>query len=103
MARGKYRDVLRQEFPEITDEVVLDRMTDQFEAAFDKLVRRYHLKEYRERVDRTAKLWKAIPPAPLLPGGAKALGEQLDRDVRQWVRTKLVADVLGSIGKEGGR
>ncbi len=102
-ARVKYRAILQKEFPEITDPAVLDRMTDDFETAFDRLIRRYHLKEYRERVDRTARLWKAIPPAPLPPGGAKALGEQLDNDVRQWVRMNLVADVLGSAGKEGGQ
>jgi hypothetical protein len=102
-ARGKYRDILHEEFPEITDEAALDRMTGQFEEAFGKLIRRYHLKEYRERVDQTSKLWKAIPPAPLPPGGTKALGKQLENEVRQWVRLKLVSEVLGSFGKEGGQ
>ncbi len=102
-AEGKYRQILHEEFPEITDAKVLERMTAQIEGAFAKLIRRYHLKEYRERVERTSKLWQEIPPAPLPPGGTRALGKQLESEVRQWVRMKLVAEALGPFGKEGGQ
>jgi hypothetical protein len=99
--RAKYQAALRQEFPEVTDPAVLGRVTDQFEDAFRKLIRRYHLKEYRDGVDRTAERWKAIPPAPVPTGGAKALAEQLDRDVTQWVRMNLLGDTAPPAGKEG--
>ena len=61
--RPRYEAVLRKEFPEITDQATYDNMMNQFEASFRKLIRRYHLKEYRRRVEQTAKLWKEIPPA----------------------------------------
>ncbi len=102
-ARPQFEAILRKEFPEITDEAVLGRMTDQFEVAFDKLIRRYHLREFRERTDRTARLWNSIPPEPLPPGGVKALGEELNAEIKEWMRLKVIAEVLGSFGKEGGQ
>ncbi len=97
--RARFRAILQKEFPDITDPAALEQMTSRFEDAFRNLVRRYHLKAYRAGLDRTAQLWKAIPPAPVPAGGARALAEQLDRDVTEWVRTKLVGGASPPAGK----
>jgi hypothetical protein len=89
-ALPRYRAILKQQFPEVTDEATLDRMADQFQAAFQKLIRRYYLKAYRDRAERTTQLWKAIPPAEAPPAGTKALTDQLGDDLAQWVQTKMV-------------
>jgi hypothetical protein len=99
--RGKFRAILQKEFPEVTDPAVLDRMTDQFEDAFARLIRRYHVQEYRRRIERTVQLWQAIPPAPAPPGGTKALLAQLETEVKQWVRIKVMDELLGSFATEG--
>jgi len=98
--RPKYEAVLRKEFPEITDQATYDNMMNQFEAAFRKLIRRYHVKEYRNRVAQTAKLWKEIPPAS--SGDPKILATRLGDDLRQWVQVKMVESGVRPAGKEGG-
>lgn len=99
--RPKYEAVLRKEFPEITDQATYDNMMNQFEAAYRKLIRRYHLKEYRRRVAQTAKLWKEIPPASR--DDTKALATHLSDDLRQWVRIKLVESGVRPAEKEDRR
>jgi hypothetical protein len=101
--RPKYRAILKQEFTEIKDEADIDRLMDQFDAAFQKLIRRYHLKEYRNRVDRTAELWKKIPPAPSPQAGAKSLADQLGDDLSQWLQMKMVEGGIQPAGKEQGK
>lgn len=96
--RPRYEAILRQQFPGITDPATYDRMMDRFEAAFRALIRRYHLKEYRARVARTAKLWQEIPPAPA--SSTRELTDQLTHDLKQWVQYKLVESSLQLFGKE---
>lgn len=100
--RPKYREVLKQEFPEITDRATIERMVDQFEAAFNKLIRRYHVKEYRTAVERTAKQWQEIAPASA-PGGPKALAQQFSDDLTEWLQVKVLESEAGLAGKEEGK
>jgi hypothetical protein len=94
---SRYRKVLQEEFPEVTDRETLDRMMAHFKTALDDLIQRYYLDEFRNTLDETARLWKQIPPAPSPKAGEKALVDQLGNDLADWLRMKAVeADVRGA-------
>ncbi len=89
-ALKRYRAVLRQEFPEVTDERQLDRMMARFEAVFDRLVQRYYVDQFRELLKATIRHWNAIPPASPPRPGEKPLADQLAEDVGNWARLKWI-------------
>jgi hypothetical protein len=98
---AQYRNVLQEEFPEVTDRETRDRMMAHFEAVLDDLIRRYYLDEFRNTLDETAKLWREIPPAPAPGAGEKALADQLGNDLADWLRLKVVErEARKAAGKE---
>jgi hypothetical protein len=89
-ARGRYRAILQEEFPEVTDPARLDAMMARFEAVFNRLVQRYYVEQFRDLLTAAIRHWNAIPPAAPPKPGERPLGDQLAEDVTAWVRLKLV-------------
>lgn len=84
-----YRAMLQKEFPEITDKATLDRMMNGFEHAFHRLIQRYYVDDFRKVTDETARLWKAVPPAPTPAGGVRKLEDELVKDLKDWLRYSI--------------
>jgi hypothetical protein len=85
----RYRAVLREEFPGAADDAALDRMMSHLDAALKRLIRRYHAKALRDRVQEFQRLWRSIPPADE-QGGVQATSEGLGADLVLWARLTLV-------------
>jgi hypothetical protein len=81
--------VLRDEFPEITDEKTLDRMKNEFKQAYRKLIQRYYIDDFRRQAKKTAALWAKVEPvAP--PKGPDSLEDQLLDYFVSWSTENLV-------------
>lgn len=89
-ARGRYRAILQEEFPEVTDPAQLDGMIARFEAVFNRLIQRYYVDQFRDLLTAAARRWNAIPPAAPPKPGEKPLADQLAEDVTAWLRLKMV-------------
>jgi len=100
-ARGRYRAILRAEFPDITEEQA-DALMARFEDVFNRLTRRYYVDQFRDLLTAAIRRWNAIPPAPPPKPGEKPLADQLGEDVTAWLRLKMVERGHGSAG-EGTR
>jgi hypothetical protein len=83
------RKVLEEEFPEVTDRSLIDRMLGEFERVFDGLGRRYYAREFRAEAEGALKAWRAIPPAPRPKPGQPSLGEQLVDSLGDWADREL--------------
>jgi hypothetical protein len=101
-ARGRYRAILQEEFPEVTDPAQLDDMMARFEAVEDRLIQRYYVDQFRDLLTAAIRRWNAIPPAPAPKPGEKPLADQLGEDVAAWLRLKMVERGHGAAG-EGTR
>lgn len=88
-ARGRYRAILREEFPDLT-EAQLDALLARFETVFDRLIRRYYVDQFRELLTAAIRRWNAVPPAAPPKPGQKPLVDQLGEDVAAWLRLKMV-------------
>ncbi len=89
-ARGRYRAILQEEFPGVTDPARLDAMMDRFEAVFQRLIQRYYVDQLRDLLTAAIRHWNAIPPAEPPKAGERPLGDQLAEDVTAWLRLKMV-------------
>jgi hypothetical protein len=89
-ARGRYRAILQEEFPEVTDPAQLDAMMARFEAVFNRLIQRYYVDQLRDLLKDVIRRWNAIPPAEAPKPGEKPLADQLAEDVAAWLRLKVV-------------
>jgi hypothetical protein len=102
-ARGRYRAILQEEFPEITDPARLDAMMDRFEAVFNRLIQRYYVDQLRDLLKAVIAHWNAIPPAEPPRPGEKPLGDQLAEGVAEWVRLKMVERGAAAAAREERR
>jgi hypothetical protein len=89
-ARGRYRAILQEEFPEVTDPARLDGMMARFEVVFNRLIQRYYVDQFRELLTAAIRRWNAIPPAEPPKPGEKPLADQLGEGVAEWLRLKMV-------------
>jgi hypothetical protein len=89
-ARDRYRDILQEEFPEVTDPAQLDAMMARFEVVFNRLIQRYYVDQFRDLLSAAIRHWNAIPPAAPPRPGEKSLADQLAADVSEWARLKVV-------------
>jgi hypothetical protein len=89
-ARGRYRAILRAEFPQVTDPARLDAMMARFELVFNRLIQRYYVDQFRELLTTAIRHWNAIPPADAPKPGEKPLADQLAEDMTAWLRLKMV-------------
>jgi hypothetical protein len=89
-ARGRYRAILQEEFPEVTDPARLEAMMARFEVVFNRLIQRYYVDQFRDLLAAAIRHWNAIPPAEPPRPGEKSLGDQLAADVSEWARLKVV-------------
>jgi hypothetical protein len=102
-ARGRYRAILQEEFPEITDPARLDAMMARFEVVFNRLIQRYYVEQFRDLLAAAIRHWNAIPPAEPPKPGEKPLGDQLAEDVTAWVRLKMLERGAAAAPKEDRR
>lgn len=100
-ARGRYRAILQEEFPQVTDPAQLDAMMARFEVVFNRLIQRYYVDQFRELLTTAIRHWNAIPPAGPPKPGEKPLADQLAEDVTAWLRLKMVE--RGAAPKEDKR
>ncbi len=84
-----HRDVLRQEFPEYASDKNVDRVMNEFEETFNRIVERYYLEELRREANETAALWAAIEPLPTPAPGEPSLEEQLADYSSDWTMLAL--------------
>jgi hypothetical protein len=89
-ARGRYRAILREEFPEVTDPAQLDGMMARFEAVFNRLIQRYYVDQLRDLLAAAVRRWNAIPPAAPPGPGERPLADRLAEDATAWLRLKAV-------------
>jgi hypothetical protein len=89
-ARGRYRAILQEEFPGVTDPAQLDGMMARFEVVFNRLIQRYYVEQFRDLLTAAIRHWNAIPPAERPRAGEKRLADQLAEDVTAWLRLKVV-------------
>ena len=89
-ARGRYRAILQEEFPEVTDPAQLDGMMARFETVFNRLIQRYYVEQFRDLLTAAIRRWNAIPPAAAPKPGERPLADQLAEDVTAWLRLKMV-------------
>lgn len=88
---GEFREVLKEELPEIASEESLDRLVKEFETARNALLDRYYITEFRQATEKTVKLWNEIEPVPEPYPGDPKLEEQFLDYAQDWSVLRLEA------------
>lgn len=84
-----HRDVLQQEFPSYANPENVDRVMQEFEDTFNRIVERYYLDEFRREAETTQSLWAAIEPMPMPGPNEPSLQEQLADYSSDWTMLAL--------------
>lgn len=82
---ARYRSVLKEEFPEVTDQLTLDRMNAALQRAANRMAQHYYVNEFRDQVAQLTRLWQEIPPLPSDKSRGKNLEQMLVNDLTQWL------------------
>lgn len=87
----RYRAVLKEELPEVTDPAAHDRIVADFERMLNALGRRYYVDDFKARLKETREAWRAVPPAESRPGDPP-LEDRLATAAQDWVRARLTEE-----------
>jgi hypothetical protein len=93
---AQQENTLKQEFPAIKDDATHERMVKNLDKAVQKLVKKYHVEEFRRKVDELVFTWDHFPEANRPGAGEPSLEDQLITTLLQ-----VLAVSLGSSGFPG--
>ena len=82
---AQHRNILQEEFPEITNQLTLDRMTTALEKAVNRMAQHYYVDEFREQVARLVQLWDSTSPLPAGKPPDKELQQMLASSLTEWL------------------
>lgn len=83
------RGLLREEFPNMKDSDY-DRMTANFQAAVEKLLKQHYVEAMKAELKQTYALWDKVPPADPPVGSDKPLEDQLIGHLIELLRLKML-------------
>ncbi len=89
-------NTLKQEFPAIKDDATHERMVKNLDKAVQKLVQKYHVEEFRRKIDELVYNWDHFPEADLPGPGEPSLDDEFLTTLLQ-----VLAVALGTSGLSG--
>ncbi len=97
----RFQGVLQEEFPEVKDEVLRDRLTANLTLAFEKLVRTYYVDEMNTQLLALYDAWDRFPQAELPEPGDLTLQDQFTGQLLQLLKLKMIeADKVDRLRNE---
>lgn len=81
---AKHRNILKEEFPEITSEETREQILRDYRRTANRLLERYYLDDFAKEAKKTVSIWQKIKPIE------SPVGEPLRADLLEYVSDWLV-------------